>query len=95
MDFAFPNKTGFVIYSKNECIFCSKVKMMLEECSLDFNEIKCDKYILDDKSSFLSFMSEISMKTINTFPIVFYNNNFIGGYNETAKFVEKLQVKFD
>jgi len=95
MDFAFPKKTGFVIYSKNECIFCSKVKMMLEECSLDFNEIKCDKYILDDKSSFLSFMSEISMKIINTFPIVFYNNNFIGGYNETAKFVEKLQVKFD
>ena len=61
MDFAFPNKTGFVIYSKNECIFCSKVKMMLKECSLDFNEIKCDKYMLDDKSSFLSFMSEISM----------------------------------
>jgi glutaredoxin len=95
MDFKLPNKTGFVIYSKNECIFCLKVKTLLNQRGLDFNEINCDEYILRDKSCFLSFMSKMSMQTINTFPVVFYNNHFIGGYNETARFVEKLQVNFD
>ena len=95
MDFTLPNKTGFVIYSKNECIFCSNVKTLLNQRGLDFNEINCDEYILHDKSCFLSFISKMSMQTINTFPVVFYNNHFIGGYNETARFVEKLEVKFD
>ena len=95
MDFALPNKTGFVIYSKNECIFCSNVKTLLNQRGLDFNEINCDEYILHDKNSFLAFVSKMSMQTINTFPVVFYNNHFIGGYTETARFVEKLEVKFD
>ena len=67
MIFDLPSKTGFVVYSKTDCIFCSKVKMLLNDCNLDFKEIKCDKYILDNKTSFFSFMSEISMTQINTF----------------------------
>jgi glutaredoxin len=85
-----PNDKNFTIYSKSGCKNCTKVKNLLTEKNLIFNIVDSDDYLLHDKSNFLSFIKELSNREITSFPIVFYNKNIIGGYNDTINFVDTL-----
>jgi glutaredoxin len=95
MEFEKPNKLGFTIYSKSGCSFCLKAKAVLKEKNLLFNIIDCDEYILEDKPSFLAFINEMSDKEVTSFPIIFYECKFIGGYSEIIHFIDKLLLSFD
>jgi glutaredoxin len=95
MDFEKPSKLGFTIYSKSGCSFCLKAKALLKEKNLLFHIIDCDEYILEDKSSFLAFINGISDKEVSSFPIIFYEYKFIGGYSEMIHFIDKLLLSFD
>jgi glutaredoxin len=95
MEFEKPNNTGFTIYSKSGCSYCLKAKSLMKDTKLLFNIIDCDQYIIEDKPSFLNFIKEISGKEVKTFPIIFFDEKFVGGYTETVDFVEKLLVSFD
>jgi glutaredoxin len=95
MDFEKPLESGFTIYSKSGCYNCTKVKALLNDKNLLLKLIDCDEYILEDKESFLLFITSISNKQLKTFPIIFYDGKFIGGYNETKEFVEELLLAFD
>jgi glutaredoxin len=93
MEFPTPEKNQFTIYSKSGCINCSKVKTLLKQKSLAFNIIDCDEFILENKEEFLTFIKEIIGKEYKMFPMVFDNNKFIGGYNETVSYFTSLQDK--
>jgi len=93
MEFPTPEKNQFTIYSKSGCINCSKVKTLLKQKSLAFNIIDCDEFILENKEEFLTFIKEIIGKEYKMFPMVFDNNKFIGGYNETVSYFKSLQDK--
>jgi len=95
MEFEKPIESGFTIYSKSGCSNCTKVKALLNDKNLLLKAIDCDEYILEDKESFLSFITSLSNKEVKTFPIIFYDGKFIGGYNETKEFVEELLLAFD
>jgi len=95
MEFDKPNKKGFTIYSKSGCRYCEKTKILIKGKNLIMNIIDCDEYILENKHSFLSFIHNLAAKEINTFPIVFYEDQFIGGYAETLNFVPKLLLSFE
>jgi len=97
MDFTQPLSTGFTVYSKSGCIMCSKVKNLLKEKSIFFQVIDCDDYLIEDKEGFLSFMESCvgSSKPQRSFPIVFYDAKFIGGFQETNEFVQKLLLQFE
>lgn len=90
-----PKKENYTIYSKSGCINCSKVKKLLTEKRYIFIEVNCDEFLIENKETFLLFISEKAKKEYKTFPMVFYNGEFIGGYNETIENIEKLEVKFD
>jgi len=90
-----PCKSFFTIYSKSGCTNCTKVKDLLKEKKLLFNVIVCDEYILEDKESFLLFIKERANKEYNTFPMVFNNRLFIGGYTETQEYINRLFLYFD
>jgi glutaredoxin len=90
MEFEEPKKSGFTIYSKSGCPNCNKVKAILKEQKIFFHVIDCDEYIIEDKEKFLLFIKEIVNKDYKMFPIVFNDNNFIGGYNETQEYINKL-----
>ena len=47
MDFTKPNLTGFTVYSKSGCSNCITAKINIKEKYFLFQEINCDKYILD------------------------------------------------
>jgi glutaredoxin len=95
MEFENPNEVGFTIYSKSGCPNCLKIKLLLKEKNLIFNVIDCDEYILEDKPFFLLFINELANKEVKTFPMIFYDAKFIGGYSETKDFIDKLLLSFD
>lgn len=66
----------------------------MKDKSIAFHVIDCDEFILAHKEEFLSFIQTLIGKEYKMFPIVFNNNTFIGGFNETNKFLEQL-LDFD
>jgi glutaredoxin len=94
MEFNEPLDKNFTIYSKSGCINCTQLKKILKEKFFVFEEINCDEFLIENKSEFLSFIENKIGKKHNTFPMVFYNGNFIGGYLDTFTFIDKL-LAFD
>ena len=95
MEFEEPFSKDFTIYSKSGCINCTAVKKLLKEKFFYFQEINCDEYLIEEKENFLLFIENKIGKSYKTFPIVFYNGNFIGGYTETIEFTKKLLLSFE
>ena len=83
-----PIKDGYTIYSKNKCGFCEKVKKLLENEKVEV--IHCDEYLLKNKNIFLDFIEKKAGISHKTFPMVFLNEVFIGGFTETKLYYEKV-----
>jgi len=90
MDFFTPLEAGFTIYSKSGCSNCTKVKKLLLDKQIFFLNVDCDEYLLEDKEGFLSFIKEKANKEYKTFPMVFKDRKFIGGFAETQLHFDKL-----
>lgn len=95
MEFQQPFEKDFTIYSKSGCINCTSVKKLLKEKFFAFEEINCDEYLIEEKENFLSFIENTIGKSYKTFPMVFYNGKFIGGYAETIDLIDKLLLSFE
>lgn len=91
MNFPKPQKGIITVYSKSGCNYCIKVKALLQEKQCEFSIIDCDKFILENRDEFLLFIQEMIGKEYKFFPMVFNDNIFIGGYDETIKYFTSLQ----
>ena len=85
----YSSETEYVIYTKDGCDFCRKLKNLLIHEKKTFTEINCDNHIPEELQLFLFNMQENTGKRWKTFPIVFVNGTFIGGYTETVKYIER------
>ena len=94
MEIPEPQKEEFTVYSKSGCINCVKVKTLLKDKNLNFIVIDCDEFVLEDKDAFLKFMYKLAGQEYKTFPMVFDEKYFVGGFTETIKHVEKI-LDFD
>ena len=94
MEFKEPLKSGFTVYTKSGCPFCSKVKKFIQENKLSYETIDCDDYLIEDKKNFLVFIEIRSNVIFKTFPVIFHDEKFIGGYQETVNYIDKL-TSFD
>jgi glutaredoxin len=90
MDIFEPLNTGFTIYSKSGCSNCTKVKQLLRDKQIFFLEVDCDEFLIEDKERFLLFIKERANKEYRTFPMIFKDAKFIGGFAETQSFIDKL-----
>ena len=90
-----PLDEGYTIYSKSGCVNCSKIKQLFKLKNIFFVEVNCDELLLENKEHFLLTISEMAQKECKVFPMIFYNGNFIGGYNEAKENMEKVEVIFD
>lgn len=84
-----PCQTGYTIYSRTNCSYCTKVKQLLTDNQIFYLEIHCDEYLLEDKELFLSFIKDIARKEYRTFPMVFKDGEFIGGFTDTDLYIKK------
>jgi glutaredoxin len=95
--YASPLIIGFTVYTKNNCPYCIKVKELLTRENQPFTIIPADTFLNkeEEKEKFLHFISLKANKKHRTFPIVFCNGKFIGGYTETAKFFDMQRAFSD
>ena len=92
MNFEKPTSEGYTLYTKSKCPYCIKVKELLKDVVPEPRIIDCDSYLTEPKvkEDFLSFIQSINGKIDHrTFPMVFYNGQFIGGFTDTQSFFEK------
>lgn len=73
-----PTK-GYTIYTKSLCPSCTEVKKILPHAKY----VNCDKY-LEEVDDFLDFIWSLTDKTPTSFPMVFKDGEYIGGYKEVA-----------
>lgn len=80
-----PSYDGYTIYSKSNCSFCIKVKDFLDREKCKYIVVDCDEYLKNNREEFLNEIKTYTKVEWNTFPYVFLDGNFIGGYQETIQ----------
>ena len=88
--FIIPLKHQFTVYSKSGCSYCADVKDLLQKNNITFTVIDCDEYLINHKPEFLYFINGLTNKDWRTFPMVFDNTHFIGGFSDTKQYLEKI-----
>ena len=80
-----------VIYSKNNCQFCTKAKHMVKTLGLEYTEKSLEKDFESDPSK----MIEDIGKPVRTMPQVKIDDKLVGGYNQLIEyFADKGLVNF-
>lgn len=76
----------FILYGIPNCSYCVKSKQLLDDMKLVY---KYNEIAVEEKSKFLDTMAS---KTNNqrTFPLVFHQDKFIGGFSELDDYVAFL-----
>ena len=94
-----PTIGTYTIYTKSDCIFCDKVKELLKNEKIVI--VSCDEMLKNDekKKHFLEIMDiftmKANMKPHRTFPFVFKDDQFIGGFDDTKKVYVNWQIQTD
>jgi|TARA_B110000971_G_C19797396_1_gene402636 glutaredoxin len=79
-----------VIYSKNNCQFCTKAKELVKNLGLEYEERK-----MEDFAS-LDVMLEDIGKKVKSMPQVKIDDELVGGYNQLLEFfVEEGKINFE
>ena len=78
-----------IIYSKLNCTYCSKAKVMLDNLGIEYTEKKLEEFkTVDD------MLEDIGRK-VKTMPQIKIDGNLIGGYNQLVEyFMEQGKVNF-
>ena len=82
----------YTIYTKSGCPNCTKAKKLLDSEKNNILIVDCDEYIIEDKPTFLQFIKDRAGKEWKTFPIIFHKGEFIGGYEETKTYKERINA---
>ena len=90
IEFIMPLKHQFTVYSKSDCPYCADIKSLLKDKNIVFTIIDCDDYLKNFRMEFLQFIRELTNKDWRTFPMIFDNQYFIGGFNDTKEYLEKI-----
>lgn len=79
------------IYSKSNCIYCSKAKALLKKLGHEFEE----KTLEGDFGGDASKLIEDIGKNVRTMPQIKIDGELIGGYNQLVEyFADKDEVNF-
>ena len=87
--FVEPFENKFTVYSKSGCPNCVKAKALLKERGFQYEEVNCDEYILECKAEFLQFIEKKASTEWRSFPIIFDDTRFIGGFIDLKGYLDK------
>ena len=73
------------MYSTSRCSWCDRVAKMLEEY-----EVIVEKIDVSGDKTLLKEMQKAAAKKVTTVPQVIIDGNFIGGYTEVERFINRL-----
>ena len=72
-----------LIYTKDNCIWCDRAKILLDSKKISYNEID-----LSDDSQRLKFYEKIG-DNVKTVPQVFIDDKRIGGFQDLKVFLDE------
>lgn len=75
------------MYSKSGCKFCKMAKELLPNVTV----VNVDEHIETDKAKCLDKMATIAEVEIKTFPVIFFNQIFVGGYAESKEHLSMME----
>ena len=80
-----------IVYSKSNCIYCTKAKALLKGLGLEYEE----KTLEGDFGSDVTKLVEDIGKQVRTMPQIKINGELIGGFNQLVEyFADKGKVNF-
>jgi glutaredoxin len=80
-----------IVYSKNNCVFCTKAKGLLKNLGLEYEEKSLEKDFGSDPTKLVEDIG----KNDSTMPQIKIDGKLIGGYNQLVEhFADKNQVNF-
>jgi len=80
-----------IVYSKNNCVFCTKAKTLLSNLGLEYEEKSLEKDFGSDPSKLIEDIG----KNVRTMPQIKIDGELIGGYNQLVEyFADKGKVNF-
>ena len=74
------------IHTKPNCSFCKRAKKLLNECGNGYTEMKYEAYLKQ-----ITFLEQFPEEQ-RTFPKIYINGVFIGGFKEMEK---RIQIEYD
>lgn len=77
---------GWTILTKSNCNYCTKAKALLPNAHI----VSCDEHIKKYRTDFLCKVDALSGCRPRTFPMIFRDKAFIGGYDETKAYLDEL-----
>lgn len=72
-----------IIYSKRDCTYCDQAKSLLE-----FNDYEIEERKIGDGYTREELLEAVP--TARSVPQIFIDDQYIGGYNELKKYLEKV-----
>jgi len=80
-----------VIYSKNNCQYCTKAKHLVKSLGLEYEEMSFEKDFNGDVDKLVEHVG----KKVRTMPQIKIDDVLVGGYNQLIEyFVEQGKVNF-
>ena len=77
---SFSKRRMFTIYSKDNCSYCIKTRKLLDEKNINYTLIKPS----------LKMVNELKEETGHTtFPFIFKDKNFLGGYSQLLDYFDE------
>ena len=76
-------KMKIVIYSKTNCVYCTKAKNLVKNLGLDYTEKRLEEFESVEK------MLEDIGKQVRQMPQIKIDDELIGGYNQLVEHFEK------
>ena len=73
------------MYSTPRCGWCDRVARLLED-----NEVNVEKIDVSGDKTLLKEMQKAAGKKVTTVPQVIIDGNFLGGYTEVERFINRL-----
>ena len=78
-----------IIYSKNNCVFCTKAKHLVKTLGLEYTEKK-----MEESDSPQAMLEDIG-KQVRTMPQIKIDGKLVGGYNQLVEyFADQGKVNF-
>jgi glutaredoxin len=82
--------SNILVYSKNNCGYCDKAKLLLKNLGLNYNEKKFEDFISTEA------LYEDIGKNVRSMPQIKINGDLIGGYNQLVEYLhDKGLVDFE
>ena len=90
-DEIFPEirSTKYTVFTKSGCKYCDNIKILMEQEKEDVVYIICDDILNKNRDSFINFIKQNAKIEKVTFPIVFYDGNYVGGCDDYIELLKQ------